>query len=52
MSKKIYFVLIVFILLFQVKVYALENEVKINPEWLNYMKLSEEDKAKYDAIPE
>lgn len=52
MSKKIYFVLIVFILLFQVKVYALEDEVKINPEWLNYMKLSEEDKAKYEAIPE
>lgn len=51
MVKKIS-VLIICLFVFNINVYALENEMKINPEWLNYMKLSNEDKEKYEAIPE
>lgn len=40
------------LLLFQINVYALESNKTINPEWLNYMKLSEDMKEKYEAIPE
>ncbi len=50
--RKYFYVLIISLFVLNINVYALDNEVKINPEWLNYMKLSEEDKVKYEAIPE
>lgn len=31
---------------------ALETKMEINPEWIKYLKLSEEEKEKYEAVPE
>ena len=50
--RKYFYILILGLFIFNINVNALENEQKINPEWLNYMKLSDEDKVKYEAIPE
>ena len=50
--RKYFSILIISLFILNINVYALDNEVKINPEWLNYIKLSDEDKVKYEAIPE
>ena len=44
--RKYFYILILGLFIFNINVNALENEQKINPEWLNYMKLSDEEKTK------
>ncbi len=52
MSIKKIVVFIVLFLSLYFNVYALETNEIINPEWLKYIKLTEDEKKKYDAIPE
>ena len=52
MSIKKIIVLITSFVLFIPFCNALETKMEINPEWLKYIKLSDEEKEKYEAIPE
>ena len=52
MSIKKIIILITSFVLFIPFCNALETKMEINPEWLKYIKLSDEEKEKYEAIPE
>lgn len=52
MSIKKILVLIISLVMFIPFCDALETKREINPEWIKYFKLSEEDQKKYEAVPE
>lgn len=52
MSIKRIVIFIISFVLFIPFCYALETKEEINPEWIKYIKLSDEEKEKYEAIPE
>ncbi len=52
MNVKKIFVLLISFIVFIPFCNALETKQEINPEWIKYIKLSYEEKIKYEAIPE